>query len=427
MIIHKHIHLALMIAVVHACNGQTTERSNIQDIKNPNIKVGPNIPIVSQFGNFALVEPHISAYPSDNDRLFAAAMVVTDNSRPYESCRLSSFVSTDGGNTWKETAHDWWGYDPWTAVLPNGKAVLSWIGTAGSFQDKYPVVFLNSRDGGANWEKDVQILAGEHDGTKMTAFKNDIFFTSVWFRNHMSADIRLYKSTNGEQFTLQSTVDGKGERLNFCEVAVLSDSTIVVPASLGEKAWVNISSDYGKTLSQPYPVSNKPGEGYAHLVSDNSHSIYRDRLYLVRAAGGIWINYSTDKGKTWSKDIRVDKFENSTRSCARVASIAVNKKGDIGISWVDCQSDKDRKKNDVYFTYSADGGASFQNPVRITSVSSNPKTKLNNEVANLFPGGGHYLGIATRADGSFQLIWSDSRNGVFQLQTCNVITDSNKK
>jgi hypothetical protein len=414
----------LVVAIITInCNGQDNNKSAPRPVPST-VKVGPNILIPSQFINLAIVEPHISVHPSNNNHLLVAAMVVTDNNRPYESCRLSSFVSTDGGATWKETAHDWWGYDPWTAILPDGKTVMSWIGTNGSFQDKYPVVLFNSPDGGINWSKDVQILEGEHDGTKITAAKDGFYFTTLFFRKDMNTDVLLYKSEGDSNFRQTSSIAGKkGQRLNFCEVAVLADETIVVPAS-GSNGWVQVSKDGGYTLSQPYTITKKPGWGYAHLVADTSASAYRDRLYFIRATGnykGVWLNYSSDRGITWSKDLRVDLFKEKGNSKAIVPSIAVNKQGIVGISWVDSHDDPAGKKNDVYFTVSPDGGATFQRPVKITSVSSDPRSSLNNDVANKFPGGGHYLGIAAKPDGSFQLVWSDSRNNVFQLQTCNVV------
>jgi hypothetical protein len=423
---YKHAIFILIAIIATSCNGQNNNSSPLPATST--VKVGPNILIPSQFKNLAIVEPHISVHPSDNDHLLVAAMVVTDNNRPYESCRLSSFVSGDGGVTWTETAHDWWGYDPWTAILPNGKTVMSWIGTVGNFQDKYPIVFFNSPDGGIHWNKEMQILEGSHDGTKITASNDGFYFTTLWFREDMNADVRLYKNEKNGNFQQANAVAGKkGQRLDFCEAAVLTDGTIVVPVT-GKNSWVQVSMDGGKTLSEPYTVTKNPAsKGYAHLVADTSASAYKDRLYFIRATGngndykGLWLNYSSDKGMTWSKDIRVDQFLKKGNSKAIVPSIAVNKQGIIGISWVDSHDDPAGKNNDVYFTTSSDGGIAFQRPVKITSVSSNPVTTLNNDVANKFPGGGHYLGIAAKPDGTFQLVWSDSRNGVFQLQTCNVI------
>ncbi len=102
------ITILFSIIICLKCDGQPSSKGILLDKKN-NIVVGKNIAIKSQFVGLPVVEPHISAHPSDNNFLLAAAMIVTDKNNPYQSCRLSSFVSQDGGATWKETAHDWWG------------------------------------------------------------------------------------------------------------------------------------------------------------------------------------------------------------------------------------------------------------------------------------------------------------------------------
>jgi hypothetical protein len=116
----------------------------------------------------------------------------------------------------------------------------------------------------------------------------------------------------------------------------------------------------------------------------------------------------------------VDIFDSPERGRARLPSLDINLKGVVGISWVDSRDDSNGKQDDVYFTASLDGGETFQKPARISTVSSNPRTDLNGDVSNKFNGGGHYLGLTARPDGSFQLVWSDSRSGVYQLQTSNV-------
>ena len=86
----------------------------------------------------------------------------------------------------------------------------------------------------------------------------------------------------------------------------------------------------------------------------NPNSKFKDRVYFVRALGagsnysGIWMNFSADGGKVWSKDKRVDLFQHSFGSKAMVPSVAVNKNGVIGISWVDSQNESNQKGNDVF-------------------------------------------------------------------------------
>ena len=424
----KHLTIVLMAGIlflfITSCSAQA-----------PSIKVGATITIKSQFEGLPVVEPHISAHPVSNDHLLAAAMIVTDISHPYQSCRLSSFVSTDGGLSWEETIHNYWGYDPWTAILPDGQTAMSWLGTPEKFRHQFPIQFFSSADGGITWVEEVQTIpAGHgHDGTKISAAGDDFYFTTVRFNHDMSADVVLYHRQKAGLFSEVATISGQGVRLNFCEPTVLSDGTAIIPSShFLEKVWVQKYDSKTRTLSDKHLISIEPGgaKGYMRMAADvGEHSPYKNRIYFVRALGrrqqyeGVWLNYSTEQGTNWSKDIRVDHFDNGLPSKAMLASVAVNRDGIVGISWVDSQEEESQQRHDVYFTISTDGGQSFQEPVRVTKQSTAPQTTANGDVANKFPGGGHYLGTTAKKEGSFQLIWSDSRSGVFELQTCEIKVD----
>lgn len=424
-----------MIVIVlssYLCQLSAQNRAKL-DNKN-SLLVGQTVTIKSQFEGLPVVEPHISVNPQNGDHLLVAGMIVTDPKRPYQSCRLSSFVSLDGGKTWKETSHDWWGYDPWTGFSQDGKVAMSWIGTESSFKHQYPINFFFSDNGGIDWQESVQTENGNYDGTKISIRDNEFYFTTVRFRHDMGADVILYQSKD-QYFNEVARIDGDGTRLNFCEPAILSDGKVVVPAAkfLGE-LWVQVFDPNLNELSAPYHVTNESGgaRGYMRLtIDDNPQSRFSDRLYFVRALGskeqfgGVWINTSNDGGKTWSEDTRIDLFKGAINGRALVPSVSVNNQGVLGISWVDTQDEFN--KQDVYFTISLDGGVTFQRLVRVTDISTDPRTEANDDVANKFPGGGHYLGMDAKPDGSFQLIWSDSRSGFFELQTANVQIISNEQ
>ncbi len=411
--------LAILAAVLPGgCNAQQLRQARL-DVQHQAI-AGPNVALASRFNTLPLVEPHISAHPGNNDHLLAAAMVVTDINRPYESCRLTSFVSSNGGASWKETVHDWWGYDPWTAIAENGAAVMSWIGTKGSFQDQYPIQFFTSTDGGASWESSVQTLPGMYDGTKLAPGAGIFYFATVRFRESEGADVVLYSSAKAGDFVELAAIDGKGERLNFCEPAIRRDGKVIVPYTSRDGAWVQIYDPETHKLSTKVNITTRTDgqRGYARLVVDEGgKSAFRDHVYYVRGLGnsGLVVNRSVDAGTIWEKEVRVDLLESSEDRNALVPSAAINFGGVLAISWVNQQDN-----NEVYFTASLDGGVSFVRPVRLAPKGSNPRTQRNGDVANKFPGGGHYLGLTARADGTFQAIWSDSRNGFFQLQSCNI-------
>jgi len=396
------------------------------------VEIGETVSIHSKFTGLPVVEPNLSVHPADNDHLLIAAMVITNIDNPYQSARLATFVSTDSGESWEESVHDYWGYDPWTSILPNGKTALSWLGTSKTFQHRFPIQFFSSNDGGISWDKDVQTINATHghDGTKIVSSDNNFYFTTVRFNDDMSADVILYHKFENGDFIEVSKVEGKGTRLNFCEPVILSDGMVLVPSShFLQKVWVSRYDPKTKKLSDKKLITMNPGgaKGYMRMTTDiNPTSKFFDRIYFVRATGrgmvheGVWLNYSIDKGKTWSKDIRVDHFLNDYTCKAMVASVAVNGNGVVGISWVDSQEEKNQTGFDVYFSYSIDGGNQFSDPIRISDISTNPNTPQNGDVANKFPGGGHYLDLRAKPDNSFQFVWSDSRSGYFELQTCNV-------
>ncbi|MEQ8425123.1 MAG: sialidase family protein, partial [Cyclobacteriaceae bacterium] len=328
----KNIALLLMLLMLLSQAHYISGQSNLAELDaHSDIHAGENITIKSKFSTLPVVEPHIFAHPGNNNHLLVAAMVVTDVNNPYESCRLSSFVSTDGGKTWQETVHDWWGYDPWTAILPNGNTVMTWLGTEQKFKGQFPLQFFTSHDGGVSWSKNVQTISGAghgHDGTKVTAYNNEFYYTTVRFNAQMGADVVLYRKEGNDEFKEVAVVDSKGARLNFCEPAILTDGTVIVPSShFMEKLWVQQYNHKLGKLSDKTLVTIKPGGagGYMRMIADvSATSKYKDRIYFARALGrnsdyqGVWINYSHDKGQTWSKDTRIDLFDNKLESRAIV-------------------------------------------------------------------------------------------------------------
>jgi hypothetical protein len=58
--------------------------------------------------------------------------------------------------------------------------------------------------------------------------------------------------------------------------------------------------------------------------------------------------------------------------------------------------------------------------LRITEINSDPLTPANGKTGERFISGGDYIGCVAKPDGSFQVLWSDSRTGIFQLYTSNI-------
>jgi hypothetical protein len=58
--------------------------------------------------------------------------------------------------------------------------------------------------------------------------------------------------------------------------------------------------------------------------------------------------------------------------------------------------------------------------VRVSEGAPCNDTPKNAKMLKRFEYGGDYFGLAADRDGVFQLLWSDSRNGVYQLWSASV-------
>jgi hypothetical protein len=70
---------------------------------------------------------------------------------------------------------------------------------------------------------------------------------------------------------------------------------------------------------------------------------------------------------------------------------------------------------ELYFTASADGGATFAAPVPVLRTPSRTNTQLTR-----WPYGTDYISLAAPPDGSFHLLWVDSRDGRGEVQTAKI-------
>lgn len=96
--------------------------------------------------------------------------------------------------------------------------------------------------------------------------------------------------------------------------------------------------------------------------------------------------------------------------------LAVNRDGVVAVAWYDRRLDPEEVCQDVYLSVSEDGGATFRAPLRVTTETSCPDVPGNEGVSGSWPMGGDYSSLAAGPDGSFHLVWADSRDGRFGLR-----------
>jgi hypothetical protein len=107
----------------------------------------------------------------------------------------------------------------------------------------------------------------------------------------------------------------------------------------------------------------------------------------------------------------------------------VNRQGVVGVAWYDARNDRSTIKGDfrcqeLYFSASTAGGESFLPEIKVSTKPSCPATPRNVETSLRFPAGGEYMGLAAAPDGTFRLLWSDSRSGIYRLYTAKVVVRS---
>ncbi len=171
------------------------------------------------------------------------------------------------------------------------------------------------------------------------------------------------------------------------------NSEIFIVYCLNKAIYLNCSLDSGhhwfgngelKVADQPGGWSFEiPGiyrmNGFPSLQMDRSNSPYRGRLYLSWSDQkngtedtDVWLKYSNDLGRTWSKQVRVNN--DSTGKQQFMSTMRVDPKtGTIAALFYDRRNHEDWS-TDVYLAVSKDGGQTFTNTkLNKTSFFPDPK------------------------------------------------------
>jgi hypothetical protein len=406
------------------------------------VKAGEDLPVQVDVA-LPLVEPYLAIHPKEPGNLVAAAMV----GHPDGTYGALVFSSQDGGRTWQK--HDPGiqdGANVRTEFLPDGTAVFS----AGA-EDSTVKVF-RSRDGGRTWSPPT-IIKGPHDHPMLAPMHamdgGSLYLISSgnWkgpSGRSRDAVLAARSTDGGATFSEPGRAVVSNLRYEAHDSAVSSEGALLVAfADRGrpgerrrlehQRDWLLVSEDSGRTFSEPLLISEScDGRGgWSSLALNFSEWLAPpDRLFHVCPTAqfdGIQIRYSDTFGEIWSPPVRVDRPGNVS-PYSRTPAVAVNKDGVVGVAWYDGRGDGSTIKGsfrctEILFAASLDGGATFLPEVKVSSGKSCPASPDNVGVALRFPAGGEYMGLAAASDGTFRLLWSDSRSGIYQLRTATVTVE----
>ncbi len=388
----------------------------------------------------AAVEPYLAINPFDPKQMVVSVSLANQMGDPRRSdggggtITCAAIASFDAGETWQR--HDFPGrscVDSWVAVLRDGQVVFL-------AQEGSELIAFRSTNGGRTWANTPTSFGRGFDHGSMAVDRRDnvlyvLASHTVRQASGKSQSAAFIARSDDGGATFDATIDVTPSSLPTFPLnpVVMSTGTLVVPfrnlaRSISstpqpplDLTWSMASADRSRTFSPPSFVADC-GSRWSSVSIDASAGAYRDRVYLTcwdRAMERLYLFASSDGGGSWPPPTLV------SRGYVQNGMVAVNNQGIVGIAWYDGRDDPRGYRavfrcQHVYFTVSLDGGSTFLPEVKVSTAENCPDTPQNAEAGRRWVAGGDYFGLAAASDGSFQLLWSDSRDGIYQLRRSSV-------
>lgn len=445
------------------------------------VVVGPNVQVSAALPERAHAEVSVSADPVDPNRLLACSMVSHRrfNEAPHVADGIVAYLSIDGGRTWRLTLDT---LPPQKEILvaPNraanhfgdpscelGFGKIAYTAFLSSMPPSFRAEVLVSKDGGASWRA-TQTLNRIGDRAWLTVDRTGGKFNG-----------RVYLAGQEGLRIIPAAPDSFGKPIRdslpwglkeppdtmFTVFDDHSDAVVMRDGTYVELIWRQLfrrgddnplfrhvvisSTDGGLTFLPRLTVgTSKPCLGAnsgdaARIAADTGSTPFRDRLYVVWSDYSmkrcrIMLAYSSDRGKSWSRPIEVDDV-NAVNAAQRpdnfMPTIAVNAKGVVGIMWYDRRESSDNRTYVPRFSYSIDGGETFEPSVVLldhAGRASGKRVLLSNGQYSFdhrrqalgFSSwqfvAGNYAGLAADFSGRFHPVWVDARTGIRQVWTSTV-------
>jgi hypothetical protein len=388
----------------------------------------------------ATVEPYLAIDPYDPKHMAASVSLANQMGDPRRSdggggtITCAVLVSFDAGETWQR--HDFPKrscLDSWVAMLRDGHVVFL-------AQEGSELIAFLSTNGGRTWTETPTSFGRGFDHGSMAVDRRDnalyvVASHTVRQGNGTSRSSTFIARSDDGGATFDAKTDVTSLNLPTFPLSpvVMSSGTLVVPfrnlaRSISstpqpplDLTWSIASVDRGRTFSAPSFVADC-GSRWSSVAADASTSPYKDRIYLTcwdRAMEHLYLFTSNDAGSSWSPPTLV------SRGYVQNGMVAVNDKGVVGVAWYDGRDDPRGYRSvfrcqHMYFAASLDGGRTFLPEVRVSTAENCPDTPQNAEAGRRWVAGGDYFGLAAAAEGSFRLLWADSRDGIYQLRSSSV-------
>lgn len=154
------------------------------------------------------------------------------------------------------------------------------------------------------------------------------------------------------------------------------------------------------------------------MAVDHSRGPARGTVYIAwpdagAGNGDILLMRSADGGATWSEPVRVNDDTGSADQF--FPSVAVAPNGRVDVVFYDRRDDPANKLLTLYYAFSVDGGQTFEN-VRVGDVLFDGDLGFHQSGAPFL---GDYLGVASTND-TAHAFWADTRHGASDVFTAAI-------
>lgn len=410
------------------------------------LQAGPDRLVSGDAPGLTHVEPHLTLDPSAPDRLLAAAIVFRDGIMTSDILR-----SDDGGASWARTPFPACAGDPWVVWGSRQNAYFSCLAAGDA---PVGVLVFRSDDGGSTWSDAVSVPRGGGGSFDHTAL-------AVWPRPdgddvvHM-AGMQGLRGDDAPPIAAPFVAVSADGAHSFAPARRIVVSNVMAnalnPVALGPDrvgvAFVDFSVDGRRPLehrrlwwirsdgrsrfSLPHLAAETSGMRTIPVIdaapdadrANGTGTAHADaRVYLayddVRDdRQGVFFVRSDDSGTSWSAPTPLATGDPDTFHAENPVT-ATDPAGNVGVAWYERPPDAGPGCWRIRFALSTDGGASFLDPV---TVSSEPFCARAGEVpgAGRWRVGGDYFGLAAAGEAAFRVLWADSRSGVWQVRTAEV-------
>ncbi|HZF14094.1 MAG TPA: hypothetical protein VFE33_35310 [Thermoanaerobaculia bacterium] len=328
---------------------------------------------------------------------WATAVVLTPINQVWSYFQLRAYTSTDDGKTWT-----------FDALLSGSQAAAHrdrlWVdrGASSPFRDQ------------------VYAMWNDLDGVYFARrTKSD----GAWHNAILLSDVRTLLSTEGAEAATNSAgeifgfwIDGESGRIFVAKSSdggVSFDPPVDIATSFGRfrlslPAAPNTASMHVSGGAFRNATENQVYAAWADLSGEAGCKLWTEQPTFVVGGNAcksrLWFSRSADGGATWSPPVKIDHRPTLDDQFSPVLAVDESS-GKLSLTYYDTVGDPSRKRTNLFYQSSSDGGTTWSDPLQVTTASTDETDIFSDPTAY-----GDHNGLSV-VNGFIVPTWTDRRNG----------------